>query len=118
MLEVIGEILADAGYAVDLAPTAAAGLALAASAQHHAVLVDLQLGNESGLDVMARIKAADRFTEVIITTGHASIETAVLAMSRGAFHYLAKPIHPPELLLLMDGLGVNPLRLIEGVERI
>jgi len=100
MLALIGEILSDVGYIVELAPTAAAGLALAGT--HHAVLVDLQLGTESGLDVMARIKASDRFAEVIITTGHASIETAVLAMSRGAFHYLAKPVHPPELLLLIE----------------
>jgi DNA-binding NtrC family response regulator len=60
------------------------------------------LGDESGLDVMARIKGSDPYCEIIITTGHASIETAVLAMTRGAFHYLAKPVNPPELLLLVE----------------
>jgi DNA-binding NtrC family response regulator len=102
MLGVIGDVLANAGYLVDRAASAEAGVAAAEQARHDAVLVDLMLGAESGLDVMARIKAIDPHAEVIITTGHASVETAVLAMSRGAFHYLAKPINMPELLLLVE----------------
>jgi two-component system response regulator HydG len=102
MLEVIGDVLVEAGHRVDRAATAEAGLAAADEARHDAVLVDLMLGDQSGLDVMARIKALDPQAEVIITTGHASVETAVLAMSRGAFHYLAKPISMPELLLLVE----------------
>jgi DNA-binding NtrC family response regulator len=102
MLDVIAEVLISAGYQVDRAASAEAGLAAASQARHDAVLVDLMLGAESGLDVMARIKSVDPHVEVIITTGHASVETAVLAMSRGAFHYLSKPINMPELLLLVE----------------
>jgi DNA-binding NtrC family response regulator len=102
LLGVVGDVLMSAGYLVDRVSTAEAGAAAAASNRHDAVLVDLMLGDESGLDVMARIKAIDPHAEIIITTGHASVETAVLAMSRGAFHYLSKPISMPELLLLVE----------------
>ncbi len=102
MLRVIAEILISAGYEVDCAESSEAALAVASSVRCDAVLLDLMLGNESGLDVMSRIKAVDPQIEVIITTGHASVETAVVAMTRGAFHYLAKPINMPELLLLVE----------------
>jgi two-component system, NtrC family, response regulator AtoC len=102
MLAVISDVLGGAGYRVDRASTAETGVDAASAERHDAVLIDLMLGDESGLDVMARIKTIDPHAEAIITTGHASVETAVLAMSRGAFSYLAKPINMPELLLLVE----------------
>jgi DNA-binding NtrC family response regulator len=95
-------VLATAGYLVDRAASVDAGVDAAAEAHHDAVLVDMMLGKESGLDLMAKVKALDPHAEVIITTGHASVETAVLAMTRGAFHYLTKPVNMPELLLLVE----------------
>src|SRR5258708_24833882 len=84
-LAVIGEVLVEAGYRIDRAATAEAGVAAASGARHDAVLIDLMLGDQSGLDVMARIKLLDPHAEIIITTRHASVQNAVLAMSRGAF---------------------------------
>jgi two-component system response regulator HydG len=55
------------------------------------MLVDLVLDGESGLDVLERVKAERPEVEVVVMTGHASIESAVGCMRRGAFDYLAKP---------------------------
>ncbi len=55
------------------------------------VLLDLFLHDVSGLDLLDRIKRERPAVEVVMMTGHASIETAVKAMRRGAFDYLEKP---------------------------
>jgi DNA-binding NtrC family response regulator len=55
------------------------------------VLLDLLLGPRSGLELLERIKRERPEVEVIVITGHASIESAVGCIRRGAFDYLAKP---------------------------
>ena len=55
------------------------------------VLLDLFLGSTSGLDLLERLKRERPEVEVIMMTGHASIESAVGCIRRGAFDYLAKP---------------------------
>jgi len=55
------------------------------------VLLDLFLGATSGLDLLDRLKRERPEVEVIVMTGHASIESAVGCIRRGAFDYLAKP---------------------------
>ena len=70
---------------------------------HHlaVVLVDLMLGATSGLDFLERVKRERPEVEVIVITGHASIESAVGCIRRGAFDYLAKPFQPSEVLLTL-----------------
>ncbi len=55
------------------------------------VLLDLVMGATSGLEVLDRLKRERPEVEVIIMTGHASVESAVGCMRLGAFDYLAKP---------------------------
>jgi DNA-binding NtrC family response regulator len=55
------------------------------------ILVDLVMGRTSGLDVLERVKRERPEVEVIVMTGHASIESAVGCMRSGAFDYLQKP---------------------------
>jgi len=55
------------------------------------VLVDLFLGDRSGLDLLDALRRDRPEVEVIMMTGHASIESAIGCMRRGAFDYLAKP---------------------------
>jgi DNA-binding NtrC family response regulator len=55
------------------------------------VLLDLVMGATSGLEVLERLKRERPEVEVIVMTGHASIESAVGCMRRGAFDYLEKP---------------------------
>jgi DNA-binding NtrC family response regulator len=60
-------------------------------------LLDLRLGGDSGLDVLRRIRETSPATDIIILTGHGTIDTAVDAMRLGAFDYLAKPCPLDEL---------------------
>lgn len=65
-------------------------------------LVDLRLGNESGLDLVASLIAQTPNLAVVIITAHAGIDTAVEAMRRGAFDYLAKPFTPAQVRALLE----------------
>lgn len=54
-------------------------------------LVDLRLGEESGLELIEPLKAVREDMRILLVTGYASIATAVEAIKRGAHHYLMKP---------------------------
>ena len=60
------------------------------------VLLDLQLGQESGLDLVEEILRLSPRAAVVVVTAYASIETAVEAMRRGAFDYVPKPCTPEQ----------------------
>jgi len=63
------------------------------------VLLDIKMpGGMDGIDVLREIKRVQPEAEVILLTGHASIETSIEGMKLGAFDYLLKPIRFDELL--------------------
>lgn len=62
-----------------------------------AVLLDLRLGSESGLELVDEIFAIGRRIPVILMTAYGSIDTAVEAMKKGGFDYLLKPFIPDQL---------------------
>ncbi|MBA4105034.1 MAG: Fis family transcriptional regulator [Pirellula sp.] len=74
------------------AETAAEGIRLVRSERPHAVILDVRLPDQYGLDVFNEIRAINASMPVIIITAFASMETAVEAMKRGAYEYLLKPI--------------------------
>lgn len=102
LLRVTGDVLEAAGYTVLRATSGDEAVSLIKAEHVDAMVLDMMLGKDSGLDVMARVKELSPLTEVIIATGYATVETAVQAMSHGAFQYLAKPVNMPELLLLVE----------------
>jgi DNA-binding NtrC family response regulator len=66
------------------------------------VLTDLKMPGTDGLSVLAHARKVRPGAEVILMTGHASIETAVRAMKLGAFHYITKPFDIDEVAQLVD----------------
>ena len=55
-------------------------------------LVDLQMPGIGGMDVLRAIRAADEDCQVILMTGHATVDTAIEAVKLGALDYLSKPL--------------------------
>jgi DNA-binding NtrC family response regulator len=60
-------------------------------------LLDLHMPDMSGIELLGKLKEFQPEIEVLLLTGHGSMETAILAMKRGAYDYLTKPFHLPEL---------------------
>ena len=85
------------GYEVHTAATGTHALELLKSLNFDLVLTDLVLDSIDGLTVLANAKTTSPDTEVIIITGYASVDSAIQATRKGAFHYLQKPIRPAEL---------------------
>jgi DNA-binding NtrC family response regulator len=65
-------------------------------------IIDLNLPDGDGMTLMASIKEAHPTCEVIILTGHGSIELAIKATQGGAFHFLTKPFQIEELTSLTE----------------
>jgi len=91
LLRSLRRILEGRGHHTALAESAEAAEPLLAHPDLAVVLLDLFLGSQSGLDLLDRLKRERPDVEVIVMTGHATIESAVGCMRRGAFDYLAKP---------------------------
>ncbi len=78
------------------------------------IITDLKMPEVSGLDVLREVKALRPETEVILLTGHGTIESAVEAMRLGAFDYVTKPFEPSELLHRVQN-ALNHHRLVNEV---
>ena len=99
--DVIRMMLESGGYeTIEVADAAALQVAFGGPPPD-AVLLDLKLPDADGLDLLPAIKRQWPGTEVIVLTGHASFETAVEAIKRGAFHFQQKPVDPKGLLNLL-----------------
>ena len=76
------------------------------------VALDVRMQGMDGIDVLRAIKALDPEIEVVMLTGHASVEVAVEGMEEGAFDYLMKPVSIDELLFkLQDAYKARTIRL-------
>ncbi len=65
-------------------------------------IVDLNLPDGDGIEFMSYLKGLSPSTQVIILTGHGTIESAIRATQKGAFHFVTKPFNLDELLSLID----------------
>jgi len=86
------------GFRVSAEHTARGGLEIFEREVVDAMIVDLRLEGESGLDLLSSVLQRSSDLPVIILTAHGTIETAVEAMRRGAYGFLTKPFDDHELL--------------------
>jgi two-component system, NtrC family, nitrogen regulation response regulator GlnG len=87
-----GRVFSGEGVEVVTATTAAGGLEAFERTRPDVVVLDLQLPDQSGLELFARLHALDPQRPVIFITAHGTTDTAIEAMKRGAFDYLVKPV--------------------------
>lgn len=89
---VLADILGDEGYRIYEASDGIEGLKLLKRHPIDIVFLDVWLPGKGGIDVLVEIKANWPEIEVIIISGHATVETAVKAIKLGAYDYLEKPL--------------------------
>jgi DNA-binding NtrC family response regulator len=90
------------GFQVTPLASSAEALRCLTAEQFQAVVTDLRLGDGDGLQVLSAVKKLTPETEVIVITGHGSVDTAVEAMKAGAYDYLTKPVDPDDLVLTLN----------------
>jgi two-component system, NtrC family, response regulator HydG len=102
MAKAIAADLDTVGFDTDVAYGGAAALERFAAEPADVVITDLRMGNVGGLDVLDGVKRADPTVPVIIMTAFGTIDTAVEAMRRGAFHFVTKPFEMQTLRSLVE----------------
>ena len=85
------------GFIVQSASSVASAIDSAKTHKPKYALIDLRLGNESGLTIIPTLKAIDSKMRIVVLTGFASIATAVEAIKLGAIQYLTKPTSSEEI---------------------
>src|SRR5437879_217574 len=98
MREALRDTLSTEGYGVIAVENAIQAIAELEKQEADLVLADLTLPRVSGLELLDSVRRHWPGLEVIVITGQGSIETAVDAIKRGAYHYVTKPFTPDEIL--------------------
>ncbi|NYZ64069.1 response regulator transcription factor [Luteimonas deserti] len=107
-LEALQRALRRRGIECETAPDAAAALAVAARTRPDFALVDLKLGETSGLGLIEPLRAIRADMRILLVTGYASIATAVEAIKRGADDYLPKPVSADTLQRILLDAALAP----------
>ena len=94
--------LTKAGHTVSLADTGERALDALRTIPVDAILTDLMMPGMGGMALLAEVKRSWPLTQVIMMTGHGTVERAVEAMRLGAHDFVIKPIAKAELLAILD----------------
>ncbi|MGQ9678813.1 MAG: response regulator, partial [bacterium] len=98
----LSTILTTKGYHPVIANSGWEAMNLLKETKPDIVLVDLKLPDTNGIKLLPKIKKQVPDAEIVILTGHATVETAIQALHEGAFGYLRKPCSPDRLFLTLE----------------
>ncbi|OBQ52136.1 sigma-54-dependent transcriptional regulator [Halodesulfovibrio spirochaetisodalis] len=98
--ENLAHVLTQQGATVTAVESGALARKAVEQGNYDVVLTDMRMPDISGLELLQFIKTITPDTEVIVLTGYATVDSAVEAMGKGAFQYLAKPVRLDEVTLL------------------
>ena len=93
------EILEYEKYLVDEASDGVEGIAMIQKEKYDIVLCDIKMPKMDGIEVLDKIMQLSSDTSVVMISGHGNIETAVEAVKKGAFDFIAKPLDLNRLLV-------------------
>jgi DNA-binding NtrC family response regulator len=108
--KVLSENLMHNGYSVQAATNAEEGLQFFSQKKYDLVISDIRLPGQNGLQLLETIKEKSLHTPVILMTGFGTIDNAVEAMKKGAFHYFLKPFSLKNMEKMIESalLGSDP----------
>jgi len=115
LLENFSLCLAKEGYRVVTAESIEEGLKLAATLPFHVCLLDRNIGYDSGLDALPKLRELAPLMRVVMVTGHAGVTEAINAIAQGASDYLVKPCSPEQLLIAV-ARQVDTRRMIDRLD--
>jgi len=107
------QTLAEDGYRVRAVENGRKGLDRTNKESFDVILLDLKLPGIPGMEVLTRLKENDPNSVVIVITGYATIDSAVEAMKRGAYDFLAKPFTPEALSSIVKRAVDSRFRALE-----
>jgi two-component system nitrogen regulation response regulator NtrX len=110
--EAIRQILEYEGFTVKTAGSGGEAITLHPDFKPQVIFLDVKMAGLDGLDTLARIKALEPPAQVVMISGHGSIQTALEAVRRGAFDFLEKPLDSDRLLVtLRNALAQGALKV-------
>ncbi|MFB0566515.1 MAG: sigma-54-dependent transcriptional regulator [Candidatus Aminicenantaceae bacterium] len=95
-------ILEDEGYEVETAAKSEDGLSLLKIKNFDLILLDIWLPKMNGIEVLKKIKMMEESSQVIMISGHGTIENAVKATKLGAYDFLEKPLSLEKVVLTVE----------------
>lgn len=98
MVKYLSKQLLKKGFDIDVAYSGKEALEHVSAKDFDVVLLDVLMPGMDGIETLRKIKHMAPTTEVIMLTGHASVEAGIEGMKAGAFNYIMKPFDPNELV--------------------
>ena len=103
--ESLAERLRIRDYLVSVAFTGKGAVDAVSHTNFDVVILDVQLPDLNGIEVLKKLKEIKPLTEVVMLSGHAQVETAIEGMKSGAFDFLVKPADSDELFEKIEKAG-------------
>ena len=100
--DILKEYLSNEKRTVDVCYDGLAATQAIKKASYNLIVVDMVMPGLSGMDVLKCAKASNPDIIVIIITGYASLETAIMAVKEGAYDYIRKPFKLEEIKITVD----------------
>ena len=100
--DVLKDFISDEGRSIDVCHDGLEGIDHIQNNLYDLIIVDLMMPKVGGLDVLKYAKKANPDVLVIIITGYASLETAIMAVKEGAYDYIRKPCKLEEIKIAVN----------------
>lgn len=115
---VVGEVLTDEGYEVEMAASGEEALEIFAKGNIGVVMTDIRMGGMSGVQLLQKLKEINPEQHVIIMTSYASIDSAIAVLKAGAYDYLIKPFEDLELVISAAHRAMESVQLSEEKDQL
>jgi len=117
----LSSILSQAGYVVETRQNGKEALKAVEGEYFDVALIDIQLPDIKGVELLSRLKMKQPKMITIIVTGYPSVDNAIKALNEGADGYILKPFDPAQLLetikKILDEKNVEKIRIFMEMEK-